>query len=196
MVAGIRLKLLLLVCSAITPCLGQSQTKAGPPQAGLEMPWDVKTILGGIKDDLNALKVQVGSMKPQEWHDRASGPTTYILQKQGAEQQLNDALAASALLDAKTESLPLALDEYFRLEALDVTIRSLAEGASRYGARSAADQVNQILARDFNNRERLREYLKDLASSIEQNFKVADAEAQRCRAIISTVPPAAKRSHR
>jgi hypothetical protein len=40
----------------------------------------------------------------------------------------------------------------------------------------------------------LRDYLRDLAASTEQNFKIADEEAQRCRGMISREPaPAAKK---
>ena len=98
-------------------------------------------------------------------------------------------------LSQKTDSLSLALDTYFRLEALDVTTRSFEEGAQRYANRATADKLNALIARNFNNRERLRDYIRDLAANTEQNFKIADDEAQRCRAMITNVPqPLSRRS--
>ncbi len=105
-----------------------------------------------------------------------------------AHAQLNEVMAATKLLAQKTESLPLALDDYFRLEALEVTSRSLEEAVTRYGDRFTADQLNGLIARNFSRRERFRDYIRDLAASSETNFKLADEEAQRCRGIISKEP--------
>jgi len=102
--------------------------------------------------------------------------------------QLNEVRAASKQLSQKTESLPLALDTYFRLEALEVTSRSLQEAVTRYGDRFTADQMNGLIARNFSRRERFRDYIRDLAATSETNFKLADEEAQRCRGIISREP--------
>lgn len=195
MVAGFCLAAFLLGGPAQSAVAAQPAAASQP--AGLETPWDVRNILAGISADIAELKTLVAGMQPQQWHDRGGAPTTYILQWQTAQRQLNDVAAAGKLFTAQTESLPLALDEYFRLEALEVTLRSLTEGALSYGDRPAADHINQLLARDFNQRERLRAYLSELASSTEQNFKIADAEAQRCRGIISKEPPpVAKKSRR
>jgi hypothetical protein len=165
-----------------------------PPVQGLETPWDVRSLLERLKADTNDLKSLLNGLNPQQWYDQKGASSTYILQWQTAKQQLNDVSVTSASFAQKTESLPLALDAYFRLEALDVTARSLEEGTRKYGDRPTADRMAQVLAHNFNNRERLRDYLRDLAASTEQNFKIADQEAQRCRGMISREPaPAAKK---
>jgi hypothetical protein len=129
-------------------------------------------------------------MRTQEWESQKGASSVYTTQWQTAHQQLSDVVSTSRLLAQKTESLPLALDEYFRLEALEVTTRSLLEGVTKYGERSTADQLSGLIARNFNARERFRDYIRDLATSQEQDFKAADAEAQRCRAMISKQPAA------
>jgi hypothetical protein len=188
----------LLFCSAVTVCCYACQAASSPSQVpqtnpaphttGLETPWDVRTILAKINADTGELKPLLDSMKPQQWYEQKGAPSTYILQWQTAERQLNDVTEASKLLGQKTESLSLALDDYFRLEALDVTAHSLEEGVRKYGDRSTAERFSQLLARNFNNRERFRDYIRDLAASTEQNFKIADEEAQRCRGMISREP--------
>jgi hypothetical protein len=127
-------------------------------------------------------------MNPQEWVNKKGASAVYIQQWQMAHTQLNEVTAASKLLAQKTESLPLALDDYFRLEALEVTSRSLEEAVSRYGDRFTADQLNGLIARNFSRRERFRDYIRDLATTSENNFKLADEEAQRCRGMISREP--------
>jgi hypothetical protein len=102
---------------------------------------------------------------------------------------VNDLVIASRLLSQNTESLSQALDTYFRLEALETSARSLDEGARKYADRATADKLDELIARNFSNRERFRDYLRDLALSKEQDFKIADAEAQRCRGMISKGPP-------
>ena len=163
-------------------------------QAGLETPWDVRTILANLTKDAAELKPVFDSLAPQQWYEKKGAPSTYILQLQSAQQQLRDVGTANRLLQAQTENLTLALDDYFRQEALEFTTRSLEDGARKYADRATADKLAQLIARNFSNRERFRDYIRDLATSTEQNFKIADQEAQRCRAIISREPAARSKS--
>ncbi len=174
------------------PALSRQQAQA---EAGLETPWDVQKILSTVVNDSQQLQPVLAQINPQQWYDQKGASTTYIIQWQTAQRQLQDVLYKTRELSQKTESLSLALDTYFRLEALEVTTRSLQEGAQRYATRATADRLNAVLAHNFNDRERFRDYIRDLAASTEQNFKIADEEAQRCRGIISKVPaPGSKRS--
>ena len=193
-----------LFCAiAVGCCAGQSSVAQGsapvqqtPGPVGLENAWDVRPILAKLGKDTDELKPLLDGLDPQQWHTQRGAPTTYILQWQTAERQLNDVSTTTRALNLKTDSLSLALDDYFRLEALDVTMRSLEEGAQKYADRSTADRFSQLMSRNFNNRERFRDYLRDLATSTEQNFKIADGEAQRCRGMISKEPPAATKKPR
>jgi hypothetical protein len=156
---------------------------------GLENSWDVRAILDGMSKADQQLAAEVAALKPQQWFDQKGAPTTYILQSQLAQQQARDVAASRNLLMQHTDDLAQALDLYFRLEALDVTARSLAEGAKKYADRQTADRLTAQIAQNFAQRERFRDYIKDLAVSTQQNFKIADAEAQRCRGMISMEPP-------
>jgi hypothetical protein len=180
------------VCSFALAIQAQQTTaprgQVVPKPAGLESAWTLRTILDELLKDNEKLEPLLAQMNPQEWVSRKGASDVYIQQWQIAHTQLNDVLAASKLLAQKTESLPLALDDYFRLEALEVTSRSLQEAVARYGDRFTADQLNGLIARNFSRRERFRDYIRDLAASSEVNFKLADEEAQRCRGIISKEP--------
>jgi hypothetical protein len=166
-------------------------TSVGQPATlatGLESAWVLRAILDDLLKDNAKFEPLLAQMNPQDWVAQKGASDVYLQQWQVAHTQLRDVLAASKLLSQRTESLPLALDDYFRLEALEVTSRSLEEGVSRYGDRSTADQLNGLVARNFSRRERFRDYIRDLAASSEVNFKLADAEAQRCRGMISKEP--------
>lgn len=159
-----------------------------PPIAGLETAWDARKIVAQLAQDNDKLRPLLQKIDPQRWYDEKGAPSTYIVQWQTAQQQLRDVDVTTQLLQQKVDSLSAALDVYFRLEALETTARSLNEGAQRYGDRATADQMAQFIGQNFTTRERFRDYIKDLASSTEQNFKIADEEAQRCRANILSQP--------
>lgn len=166
-------------------------------QTGLETPWAVQDILANLQQDNQQLQSLLSNLNPQQWEQKKGAPGAYILQWQTAKTQLEDVMTTTKLLAQKTDSLPVALDVYFRLEALEITARSLAEGAQRYADRATSDRLNLLIAHNFNSRERFRDYLRDLAATEEQNFKIADDEAQRCRGMISKEPaPSTKRSKR
>ncbi len=156
--------------------------------AGLETAWILRGILEELLKDNEKLEPLLAQMKPKDWVAQKGASDVYVQQWDSAHSQLKDVITMSKLLEQKTESLPLALDDYFRLEALEVTCRSLQEATGRYGDRFTADQLDGLIARNFSRRERFRDYIRDLATSTETNFKLADEEAQRCRGIISKEP--------
>ncbi|HEX3681098.1 MAG TPA: hypothetical protein VHU83_01055 [Bryobacteraceae bacterium] len=172
--------------------IGASVAVGQQPPAGLETPWDVQKILADLTAQTAQLKPMLVQLNPQQWADKGAS-STYILQWQTAQRQLNDVLVSMQRLSQKTDSLTAALDTYFRFEALEVSARSLDEGAQRYGARATADKLGAYVAHSFDSRQRLRDYLEDLAGSTEQNFKIADEEAQRCRGIISKEAPSSSK---
>jgi hypothetical protein len=192
---GIAVRLLVLSAGNLAASFCFAQQPA-PAATGMDAPWGVRKILDDLMADDEKLRSVLETLNPQEWSSKKGAPSTYVQQLQMGQRQLNDVVVSSKLLAQKTESLPLALDNYFRLEALEVTARSLGEGASRYADRHTADQLNTLVARSFTTRERFRDYIQDLAKTQEQNFRVADEEAQRCRGMISRQPAPAKRSRK
>ena len=192
---SIAVRLLILSMGNLTAtfCLAQQPV---PAPGGMDAPWGVRKILDDLMADNEKLKSVLATLNPQEWSSKKGASTAYMQQLQMGQRQLNDVIVSSKLLAQKTESLPLALDNYFRLEALEVTARSLSEGALRYGDRHTADQLSTLVARSFTRRERFRDYIEDLAKTQEQSFRVADEEAQRCRGMISRQPSPSKRSRK
>jgi hypothetical protein len=52
--------------------------------------------------------------------------------------------------------------------------------------------LRSVLSENNASRQQLRQYLVDLAANKEQEFKVMDEEAQRCRESISKLPSPAQ----
>jgi len=158
------------------------------PAVGLENPWDVRKIITDLQNDTSHLEPLLRRINPQEWEYKRGAPNTYVVQWQSAQEQMNGVLSTASLFAQKTESLMLALDTYFRLEALEVAERALGEGVARYDTPATARDLNALIAHNFAARERIRGYIRDLASTTEENFKIADSEAQRCREMMSKQP--------
>jgi len=187
-----RYSFILLLFSMLLVPMGVWSQQVPVPQvslAGVQTPWDVRTIIDKLVDENEHFEPVLENIHPQEWVPKGASPV-YIQQLQQAQQQTRDVVVTSRKLAQRTDELSLALDDYFRLEALDSTARSLEEGVRRYADRSAADKLAALIAHNFSAREQFRDYLSSLATSQEQNFKVADQEAQRCRGIISREPAA------
>ena len=187
----------LLIClAALVPAVGitaQTTTQApstGAPEEGLETPWNVRKTIADVLTQVDQLRPVLAHLDPQQWSAQKGAPDAYIVQRSAAERQLNDLAIATKLFSQKPETLSLGLDLYFRLEALDVTARSLNEGAREYSDRATADKLAQLIAANFTSRQQLQSDLTDLAKSQEENFKIADEEAQRCRGTISREAPA------
>jgi hypothetical protein len=176
----------------VTPTTRSATPSAQTAPAGLENPWDVRKIIAELQKDTANLEPLLRQINPQDWYQRKGAPSTYIIQWQSAQGQLNDIMAATKLFAQKTESLSLALDTYFRLEALEMVERALAEGVARYDTPANARTLNTLIAHNFDARERIRGYIRDLAATTEENFRIADGEAQRCREMISKQPVASQ----
>ena len=181
---------LRVAIAQVVPTNRPANTARQAPSAGLENPWDVRKIIAGLQTDTANLEPLLRQINPQDWYEKKGAPSTYVIQWQSAQGQLNDVMAVTKLFAQKTESLSLALDTYFRLEALEVVERALAEGVGRYDTPANARTLNTLIAHNFDSRERIRGYIRDLATTTEENFRIADGEAQRCREMISKQPVA------
>lgn len=186
---------LLIFLAALVPAsrINAQTTATGAADAGLETPWAVRRTIADVLKQADQLRPLFQSLDPQQWSSKKGAPDAYIVQKSTAQRQLNDLVVATKLFSEKPEKLSLGLDLYFRLEALDVTARSLDEAAREYADRATADKLAQLIAADFTSRQQLQTDLRDLARDQEENFRIADEEAQRCRAAISREAPAASR---
>jgi hypothetical protein len=56
------------------------------------------------------------------------------------------------------------------------------------------DLLMGVLGENANNRDKLRQYITDLAADKEEEFQVVDKEAQRCRGQVSRTPVTPKKT--
>ncbi len=133
------------------------------------------------------MKPVINQVQPADWQSQGASQT-YIAQWKAAQAQLQYLLASTDAFSRQPERLPLGLDAYFRMQALESIFGSLGEGVRKYQNPALASIMQSVVAENSTNRDRLRQYLQDLAAQKEQEFEVADREAQRCRAALLQQP--------
>ena len=167
------------VCCAAT-ALGQ----------GVASEWDVRAMLSSLQTQAQHLKPVLDQIKPDAWVANGA-QQTYVAQWKESEANLRYLQQTSEAFFKQPERLTLALDTYFRMQAVDLVLRSLAEGIRKYQNPAVAELVQGIVNENSGNRDKLREYIRQLAQEKEEEFQVVDREAQRCRGVLLKQPPAA-----
>jgi hypothetical protein len=156
----------------------------GGGSQGVPEEWDARTMLRSLQTQTQHLKPILDQIHPENWVAQGA-PKEYVSQYQTAQAELRYLQQTSDAFMKQPERLPLALDTYFRMQSLDTMLSSLIQGIRRYQNPAVGDLVQGVLNENTGNRDRLREYIRQLAVEKEQEFQIADREAQRCRGAIN-----------
>lgn len=120
----------------------------------------------------------------QAWLERGASET-YLAQLQSSKEQARALSDGAKALARNPEKLAPSLELFFRIEALDVMLRSLEEGIRKYQTPNVAETLASLAAAGGANRERFRRYMVNLAAERERQFEMMDREAQRCRTVLT-----------
>lgn len=177
--------------------LAQSSTAPKPQtgQQGVPEEWDVRTMLQNLKSRAQRLKPILDQIQPETWVPRGA-PGEYVTQWKTAETELGYLLQLTDALSKQPDRLPLTLDTYFRIESMDLMLGSLIEGIRKYQNPAVAELVQGIMYENSTDRDRLRDYVRELATEKEQEFQIADREAQRCRGTLMRESPTGTRRNK
>jgi hypothetical protein len=157
--------------------------------ASVATPWDTAPMVAALSVQAARLKPILDQLTPKEWVAKGA-PDAYVAQWKGAEDELVFLSDSARALEKQPERLPLALDTYFRLQSLEIRLNSLVEGVRNYQNPAVGDLLMGVAAENSANRDKLRQYITDLAAAKEQEFQIADKEAQRCRGTLTRQTPA------
>jgi hypothetical protein len=156
------------------PALAQS--------GGLPPEWEVRQDMATLCEHVQRLKSILDQAKPGNWQ---GAPAAYVEQGQRVGAETDYLIGAAQALAGHPQALTSALTTYFRMQSLDLLLRSYAEGIRKYQNRALAEQLLVALTSAAGDREKLRQYILDLAADKEQECRVMDEEAQRCRGMLS-----------
>jgi hypothetical protein len=170
----------LMICVAM-PALTHAQGNAEP--------WDVSRAAKDLSAQAERLKPLLDQLAPEQWQAKGA-PAAYITQRRSAQDELGYMMRAAANLSRQPEMLTVALETYFRLQAVESQVTSLVEGVRRYQNPAVGDLIVSVMAANSANRDQLRQYITELAQTRDQEFQIADKEAQRCRGMLMRQPAA------
>ncbi len=165
----------------VTSLLVASCGVARAQTAGVSTEWDTRKMLDALTLQMQHFQAVVERVKPDSWTANGA-PATYATQWKTAQTEIQYLLASISAIQKQPEALPSALDAYFRMLAMESTVGSVIEGIRRYQNPALADLLQSVMNENGTNRDKLRQFIQDLAVEKEQELKVADREAQRCRA--------------
>jgi hypothetical protein len=154
-------------------------------QGGLLPEWEVRKQLTALAENVARFQPLLEKIDPGTWE---GAPDGYAGQVSRARAEIGHLITSTRSLERQPERLTLALDAYFRMVAVDQMLRSLEAGVRKYQNPAVADLLQALLADETGDREKLREYIVDLAADREAQFRAVDEEAQRCRTELSRKP--------
>jgi hypothetical protein len=107
---------------------------------------------------------------------------------QSSKQQAQALADGAKALAGNPEALSAELQVLFREQGLETLLGSVAEAMRKYQSADAAQQLTALAAESGADRDRLQQYVVNLAAQREKEYQVMDQEAQRCRALILAPP--------
>jgi hypothetical protein len=174
----------VLRCLFLSVLLGS----AACAQNGIAPIWDVKTMLRELVEQTDRYRSTVDKLSVVDWVNEKQASQTYLKQQEVVLTEVGHLKTVAERFSNSPEKLSLALDIYFRLQALESVTAALAEGVSRYESAEKAAVLNQLVSDNSNTRLKLRQYVMDLSVTKEQEFNTVEREAQRCQAELNRNP--------
>lgn len=171
-----------------------AQAPADPPRvAGFETSWAIAPVFAEISGHAERLAAALDKIDGKVWV-RKGASETYAVQLESSRQQARALAAEAKALAANPDKLPAALVVLFRMQGLDAMLPSLEEAMRKYQSPADAVALVSLAVESGISRERVQHYIVNLASEREEDMRVMDKEAQRCRALVTqSSPPVASR---
>ena len=152
---------------------------------------EITKTLQVIASNAERLLPMLDQVKPQEWVSKGASDT-YVAQWTTSKTQCKALAADARALAQSPGKLIDVLKVLFRVQFIEISMGSLEDGLRKYQNPALAELINGTRAEDLPNREKLQQYALELSDQREQDYKVADAEAQRCRGQLVTSPKKVK----
>lgn len=163
-------------------------------QGGTATEWDIRKDLAAFNTTVQRVKPVLDQFRPLDWVQRGA-PPVYETQLKNCRGELDNMGISIRNFSERPEKLTVALEAFFRMQSLELMLSSLSTGVRKYQNPALADLVEGYLGESAAGRDKLRQHIVELANAQEQELKVMDEEAQRCRGSLSRAPqPAAKKS--
>jgi hypothetical protein len=183
--------LILFACAGAFSARTQSPVTQ-QQTAGLESDWEIAAVLQEIGAHAARVMPLLDRMDARQWAAKGA-PDAYAAQLQSSKEQAQALANGAKALASNPEALSGALLVLFREQGLETLLNSVAEAVRKYQSPAAAQELIAMAAESGADRDRLEQYVVNLASEREKEYQVMDKEAQRCRALVLAPPTPAKK---
>lgn len=153
--------------------------------------WEARRDIPSLPDKIRKLLPVLEQLQPQDWVAKGA-PEAYVQQWKSAQDEVGYLQQTVDSLAKDPERLTLALEAYFRLQAIDTRLGNLVDAIRKYQNPALADLLQSMAAETSTVRVGLQQYITDVAAHREAEWRVMQSEAQRCRTEL-TAPPARKK---
>jgi hypothetical protein len=155
----------------------------------------IAAIYGGIAKHAARLEPMLGQVRPADWVAKGA-PDTYVTQFNRTIGEIREIQTEMAALAQQPGQMSATMKALFRVQTTHQLLGSLMGGLRKYQNPALADLIEAVAAEDQGELTQLQQYLVELASDKDEQFRLVDSEAQRCRAALSRqpAPPPARKA--
>jgi hypothetical protein len=128
----------------------------------------------------------LSGIKPEEWPQ--AGAAAYSAQRETLVSELGYLRNSARAMAAAPERLPVVVDTFLWIDRTNSMMASMTDGVRRYQNSAVADLLESARTQNSGAAEKLKEYMRQLAVSVDAKMQIAHEEAQRCRTELVTKP--------
>jgi hypothetical protein len=154
--------------------------------AGTMPVWEVATIAESLEAQAAQAEQVLSGIKPEEWPP--AGAAAYSTQREALLVELGHLRNAAREMARKPERLPAVVDTFLWIDRTNAMMSSMTDGVRRYQSAAVADLLESARGQYSGAGEKLKEYMRQLAISVDAQMQIAHEEAQRCRTELVTRP--------
>jgi hypothetical protein len=177
---------LLLALAALSSSLvAQNATSEAD---GVTAEWDVRSYMKSLVSDVQRMRSLLNRVDAPHWVSRGA-PDAYLQQSKSSLEAIEHLVAATESLSQEPERLSSALETFFQLERMELLVNSLNAGVRKWQSEYTANEIREALSANMVHRDRLRQHIRDLAAARENEFRIMNEEAQRCRGTLTKAAP-------
>lgn len=149
--------------------------------------WEVVEIAEQLQTHVGGVLRILEQVRPKEWLQDGA-PAAYVDQYDNLQQDLDYLNRSAQALAHDPEKLTVVIDTFLWLDRLHSMLGSMTSGVRKYQSNPIADLLDSAGSKNRESIEQLKGYMRQLASSTEDEMSIAHEEAQRCRAEIVNKP--------
>ncbi|HWD98445.1 MAG TPA: hypothetical protein VG345_05400 [Bryobacteraceae bacterium] len=146
-------------------------------------------VFNAISQHLARLEPMLEQVRVKEWVAKGA-PDAYLQQLGSTTREIRGIEDDMARLAQHPDEMQECMRALFRVQAFHVPLNSLMGGLRKYQNPALADLIESVAAEDQTQIGKLEQYVLQLADAKDQQYAIVDKEAQRCRAALSSQPPA------